>query len=101
MPPPTNRGYGGTKIRGLISAFIYLTQPSRNRLAVMGEKRFLVFLLDGTQERILAVSGDEDQEEDGYVFFLDAKGEIVGLFSKDIVESWREDLDGGAFASSK
>jgi hypothetical protein len=27
------------------------------------------------------------------VFFVNSKGEIVGLFAKEIVESWREDRD--------
>lgn len=67
---------------------------------VMGEKRFLVVLRDGTTQPIIAESGDEDQEDWGYVFFLSASGEIVGLFSKDSVESWREDLDGGVATSS-
>ncbi|HET9320557.1 MAG TPA: hypothetical protein VFO27_12310 [Bryobacteraceae bacterium] len=66
----------------------------------MAEKHFVVFLVDGTTQPIIAESGDEDIEEFGYVFFLNAKGEIVGLFSKDVVKSWREDPDGGAVASS-
>jgi len=36
---------------------------------------------------ITAESGDEDDEPDGYVFFVDSKGEIAGLFHKSTVES--------------
>jgi hypothetical protein len=40
---------------------------------------------------VTADSGDQDEEADDYVFFVDSKGEIVGLFHKEIVKSWRED----------
>lgn len=59
----------------------------------MADKKFIVFLQDGTTQPITAESGDEDDEADGYVFFVDSKGEIVGLFAKQIVTSWREDPD--------
>jgi hypothetical protein len=63
------------------------------RLSTMAEKRFVVFLIDGTMQPVTADSGDQDEEADGYVFFVDSKGEIVGLFHKEIVKSWREDPD--------
>jgi len=59
----------------------------------MAEKRFVVLLRDGTVQPVTAESGDEDEEADGYVFFVDSKGEIAGLFHKEIVQSWREDAD--------
>jgi hypothetical protein len=57
----------------------------------MADKRFIVFLKDGTTQPITAASGDEDEEANGYVFFVDSTGAIAGLFAKDIVKSWRED----------
>jgi hypothetical protein len=57
----------------------------------MAEKRFVVFFKDGTTQPITAESGDEDEEADGYVFFVDSRGGIAGLFHKDVVQSWRED----------
>jgi hypothetical protein len=57
------------------------------RLAAMAENRFVVFLKDGTTQPITADSGDQDEEADGYVFFVDSKSEIVGLFHKEIVRS--------------
>lgn len=59
-------------------------------LARMAEKRFVVFFKDGTTQPITAESCDQD-EADGYVFFVDSAGGIVGLFAKDVVQSWRED----------
>ena len=59
----------------------------------MAEKRFVVFFKDGTIQPITAESGDQDEEADGYVVFVDSKGEIAGLFQKEIVQSWREDPD--------
>ena len=59
----------------------------------MADKRFIVFLKDGTTQPITAESGDEDDEADGYVFFVDSTGGIAGLFAKEIVQSWREDPD--------
>jgi hypothetical protein len=43
----------------------------------MAEKRFVVILKDGTKQPITAESGGEDEEADGYVFFMDSKGEVV------------------------
>ena len=59
----------------------------------MAQKRFVVHLKDGTIQPILAESGDEDEEADGYVFFIDSAGGIAALFRKEIVGSWREDPD--------
>ena len=59
----------------------------------MAEKKFVVFLKDGTTQPITAESGDEDEETDGYVFFVDSTGGIAGLFHKEAVQSWREDSD--------
>lgn len=59
----------------------------------MSEKRFIVFLKDGSTQPITAEYGDQDDEADGYVFFADAAGGIVGLFAKDVVQSWREDAE--------
>jgi hypothetical protein len=59
----------------------------------VAQKRFVVHLKDGTLQAILAESGDEDEEADGYVFFIDSAGAIAALFHKEIVESWREDSD--------
>ena len=56
----------------------------------MGQKRFVVTLKDGSTETIQAEAGDEDDEADGYVFFVDADGSIVGLLSKGLVFSWVE-----------
>ena len=60
-------------------------------LARMAEKKFVVFFNDGTTQPITAESGDQDDETDGYVFFVDSTGGTVGLFAKDVVQSWRED----------
>jgi hypothetical protein len=59
----------------------------------MAEKRFIVLFNDGTTQPITAASGDQDEEPEGYVFFVDSTGGIVGLFAKDVVKSWHEDPD--------
>lgn len=46
----------------------------------MAQKRFVVHLKDGTVQPILAESGDEDEEADGYVFFVDSDGGIAASF---------------------
>jgi hypothetical protein len=61
----------------------------------MREKRFTIVRRDGTTEHILVDFGDEDEESAGYVFLVDSKGGIVGLFAKEIVRSWSEDLGVG------
>ncbi len=45
----------------------------------MAHKSFVVELVDGSTQPILAEFGDQDDEDNGYVFFLNSKGEIVGL----------------------
>lgn len=60
----------------------------------MAQKRFIVFYKDGTTEHITADFGDEDDEPDGYVFFVDWKIGIVGLFAKGLIHSWCEDVGG-------
>jgi len=57
----------------------------------MAPKRFIIYCKDGATEHISAAAGDEDEEADGYVFFVDSKGGIVGLFAKEVVKSWRDD----------
>jgi hypothetical protein len=37
--------------------------------ATMADKRFIVLLKDGGTQPIIAESGDEDEQENGYVFF--------------------------------
>lgn len=59
----------------------------------MPERRFIVFFKDGSTQPITAEYGDQDDETDGYVFFADSAGGIVGLFAKDIVQSCREAAD--------
>jgi hypothetical protein len=59
----------------------------------MAPKRFIIYCKDGTTEHITADFGDEDEETDGYVFFVGSNGGIVGLFAKEVVQSWHEDLD--------
>jgi hypothetical protein len=59
----------------------------------MAEKWFVVEFVDGSTQPILAESGDQDDEKDGYLFFVNARGEIAGLFAKEVVRSWREDQD--------
>ena len=61
----------------------------------MADRRFIVILKDGTTQPVTADAGEEDEEPDGYVFFMDSKGRITGLFNKEVVESWREDQDRG------
>jgi hypothetical protein len=59
----------------------------------MAERWFVVELVDGSTQPIFAESGDQDDEPEGYVFFVNARSEIVGLFAKEVVRSWREDHD--------
>jgi hypothetical protein len=54
-------------------------------------KRFVVLFKDGSTQVIRAKSGQEEAAADGYVFFVDEDRDIVRLFSKGVVESWRED----------
>ena len=63
----------------------------------MAEKRFLVRLRDGSTQSVTAERGDEDEEQDGYLFFIDSNGGLAALFHKEIVESWQaKDNSGGA-----
>jgi hypothetical protein len=66
----------------------------RNTGAIcVSERRFIVFFKDGSTQPITAEYGDQDDEADGYVFFVGTAGGIAGLFAKDVVQSWREDAD--------
>jgi hypothetical protein len=59
----------------------------------VSERSFIVSFKDGSTQPITAKSGDQDDEFDGYFFFVDSAGGIVGLFAKDAVQSWREEAD--------
>jgi hypothetical protein len=50
--------------------------------------KFVVHFVDGNSQPVWAEAGDEDDESDGYVFFVDDKSEIVGMFLKTFVKSW-------------
>ena len=80
------------KPRTFILASIYVRLLDVD-LQLVAEKRFVVLLRMVTMQPITAESADEDEEADGYVFFVDSKDEIGGLFRKEIVQSWREDPD--------
>ena len=67
----------------------------------MAEKWFVVELVDGSTQPIFAESGDQDEEQNGYVFFVNSRAEIAGLFAKEVVRSWREDQDRTAAPSSE
>jgi hypothetical protein len=57
----------------------------------MAEKRFVVRLKSGDVQTVYADIGDQDDEEDGYVFFVNSKGDISGLFWKPVVAEWHEE----------
>jgi hypothetical protein len=40
---------------------------------------------------LYAEKGDQDDKEDGYVFFRDSNGEITYMFDKSVVAEWREE----------
>ena len=44
----------------------------------MSERRFIVLFKDGATQPITADSGDQDDEADGYVFFVDSAGGSSG-----------------------
>jgi hypothetical protein len=50
----------------------------------MAQKRFVFHLKDGTIQPILAEFGDEDEEADGYVFFIDSTGTIPVQRDEDV-----------------
>jgi len=56
---------------------------------ITADKCFVVLLRDGSVESLQAESGAEDDEAHGYVFFVRGT-EIVALFAKETVVSWRE-----------
>ena len=44
----------------------------------MSERRFIVLFKDGATQPITADSGDQDDEANGYVFFVDSAGGSSG-----------------------
>jgi hypothetical protein len=58
---------------------------------VMAAKKFVVQFKGGDIQTVYAEKGDQDDNEDGYVFFRDSNGEITYLFEKLVVAEWREE----------
>jgi hypothetical protein len=58
---------------------------------VMAAKRFVVQFKDGDIQTVYAVKGDQDDKEDGYVFFRDSNDEITCMFDKLVVAEWHEE----------
>ena len=58
---------------------------------VMAVKKFVVQFKGGDIQTVYAEKGDQDDKEDGYVFFRDSNGEITYLFEKAVVAEWREE----------
>jgi len=57
----------------------------------MPEKKFTVEFKSGDIQTVYAVTGSQDEGDDGYVFFRDANREITALFEKSVVPEWREE----------
>ena len=53
----------------------------------MPEKKFTVVFKSGDIQTVYAATVAQDE---GYVFFRDAKGEITALFEKSVLAEWRE-----------
>jgi len=58
----------------------------------MAEKKFTVIFKGGNTRTVYAARGDEEEEEDGYIFFRAPNGEIIALFHKSAVAQWYEDV---------
>ena len=58
---------------------------------VMAVKKFVVQFKGGDVQTVYAEKGDQDDKEDGYVFFRDSNGEITYMFEKSVVVEWREE----------
>ena len=57
----------------------------------MAVKKFVVQFKGGDIQTVYAEKGDQDDKEDGYLFFRDSNGEITYLFEKAVVAEWREE----------
>ena len=57
----------------------------------MAVKKFVVQFKGGDIQTVYAEKGDQDDKEDGYVFFRDSNGEITCMFDKSVVAEWREE----------
>jgi hypothetical protein len=58
---------------------------------VMAVKKFVVQFKGGDVQTVYAEKGNQDDKEEGYVFFRDSNGEITYLFEKSVVIEWREE----------
>ncbi len=56
----------------------------------MGERRFVVFLDDGTVRTIVAETVSHKDSQDP-ICFLNATGEVVASFSRKSLIAWREE----------
>jgi len=57
----------------------------------MTEKKFTIVFKGGDIQTVYAARGDQEDEEDGYVFFRATNGEITALFHKSAVAEWHEE----------
>ena len=51
----------------------------------MAVKKFVVQFKGGAIQTVYAERGDQDDEEDGYLFFRDSNGQITYMFEKAVV----------------
>ena len=57
----------------------------------MTEKKFTIVFKDGHTKTVYSARGDQEHEEDGYVFFRATNGDITALFHKSAVAEWHEE----------
>ena len=57
----------------------------------MWERKFTIVFKDGETQTVYAARGDQEDEEDGYVFFRATSGEITAMFRKSAIAEWYEE----------
>ena len=65
----------------------------RRSTEMIAEKRFIVHYTSGETEIVHALQTIQDDDPEGYIFFVDADGTVKALFCKPIVDRWEESAE--------
>lgn len=81
---------GGRRRSGTGSAGVSGGHESCCKVLPWLSRNFVVQFKSGDIQTLYAERGDQETEEDGYLFFRNSDGEITYLFQNSVIADWRE-----------